>query len=1059
MNAPPFPPCPVCARPLPVGHLDGMCPACAWQQMAAGTGEPEAPETPAADGLFHVPGHAIIEELARGGAGIVYRARQYQPSREVALKMLQPQQMGSDEMVARFRIEAETIAALDHPAILPVYTVGMHQEMPFFTMKLALGGTLAGRRVAYRGAWRRTAELLATLADAVHFAHSRGVIHRDLKPGNILFDEADRPFVSDFGLAKFTRADAPVTRTQTLMGTPAYLAPEVARLGAHAATTAADVYALGSILYELLAQRPPFAADSLPALLRVIAEDAPVPPQRAFPNLPSDLEVICLRALAKEPAHRFATAAELAAELRRWLTGLPILSRPISSGERLWRWCRRRPALAGLGAALTVTLLGAGVAQILANRSLSRALAATRAAEGATQVQLHSALVSEATLRTRSHQPGQRDAALELIARAVRIKPDLAARNAAAAALARDELRPGPDLPATFPEQATAIDFAPDLATYLTPTDDGRIALRRAEDGGVVRTYHGPGRSLPRQLRFNRDGRLFAVVYADRTTVIWQTAHPEPAWTLAPLRAGSTPFALHPTALAVAYWDSTGEVRQRDLTDGAEREIARELRQVLMLSFDPTGQRLAVVRTPALEVIAVADGKPVWSQAETVLGLPPVWSADGRHLLTGNRGRTAIDVRDAATGAIRNSLAGHSSLPHAMAFLGRSQRVLSLGFDGTLHLWDTATGRVLLQAPARARGLTVSPDGRRLAFVGFSGLPAVHTWAEAAVWREFGGEARPGTIPAGLALSDNGAWLATGAIESLRRENTALHLVQAVVWDTQRETTAGRVQFWSGRDDRVTLGFEPGAGAFVYSSSSQGIRRRPVKTTPAGRFALGDETVATAAGRGFLQQIERSGDWIVRLPQSENPHVLWPKGDAARATPLTLAGQPLRSAATVEARHILTRFAAGSAIEVWTRGDETRLGTVAAPSPAWTTVSPAGDRLVLLGGGAFRVHSLPGLDVVAEWPVRDDGSGPRMFAFSPTGRWFACEREGGALELRDGRTFDLQVSMEPPQELDLGGLVWAPDEAHLYAAYRGPRVFVLAVSALRRELATRGLDW
>src|SRR5262245_4302307 len=174
--------------------------------------------------------------------------------------MLLPQQMGSDEMVARFRIEAETIAALDHPAILPVYTVGVHREMPFFTMKLAAGGTLARQVASFHRDWRRIAELIATLSDAVQFAHSRGVIHRDLKPGNVLFDEIGRPFVSDFGLAKYASNDAALTRTHNLLGTPAYLAPEVAQRGATAATIASDIYALGSILYELLTKSPPFTA-------------------------------------------------------------------------------------------------------------------------------------------------------------------------------------------------------------------------------------------------------------------------------------------------------------------------------------------------------------------------------------------------------------------------------------------------------------------------------------------------------------------------------------------------------------------------------------------------------------------------------------------------------------------------------------------------------------------------------------------------------------------------------------------------------------------------------
>ncbi len=1056
MNATPPTPCPTCGRPLPAGHLEGLCPACAWAQLTGGTDEPGPPEPPIAAGLFRVPGHDVLEELARGGAGIVYRARQYQPARDVALKMLQPQQMGSDEMVARFRIEAETIAALDHPAILPVYLVGVHQEMPFFTMKLALGGRLAGRRVAYRGQWRRIAELTATLADAVHFAHSRGVIHRDLKPGNILFDEADRPFVSDFGLAKFTRADAPVTRTQTLMGTPAYLAPEVARLGAHAATTAADVYALGSILYELLAQRPPFAADSLPALLRAIAEDAPVPPQRTFPDLPVDLEVICLRALAKEPAHRFATAAELAAELRRWLAGVPILSRPISSGERLWRWCRRRPALAGLTAALIVTATAGAVAQWFSNRSLAAALVAARAAEAAAQVQLHAALVSEATLRSNSGQAGQRDDALGVLARASRLQPDLAVRSAVASALARDDLRPGPELPAYFPEPTTQLDFAPDLASYLTPAADGGIELRDTADGRILFRYTGAGRSPARLFRFSRDGRRFAALLADRSVALWRTDRAEPLTVLPPSRSTVVAFALHPAEPVVVYASTAGELRHRSLTDGQERVVAGGGAAVVALSFNPTGRRLAVVRAATLDLIEAADGTVVWSQSDAVLGLPPVWSRDGLELLTGNRSRNAIDLRDAATGTVRQTLAGHSTLPHALAFVGTGERLATLGFDGTLRLWDGATGRPILQVPARPRGLTVSPDGQRIGFVGAGDRPSVQTRAEARVWREFSGRPRPGTVPAGLALAPDGHWLAVGALESIRREN-ASHLVRAVIWDTRREATAGRVDFWSEREDRVTLAFT--ADAFAYSTSSQGIRQRRIERSPTGRLALGPERVLAPPGRAHLQSIGRDGEWIVRLPSDEYKVVLWPQGDPTRAAPLTLGAAPAPPAAIVEDRYVLLRDQASAPLQVWSRDEARRIGELDIQSPGWAGLSAVAGRAVFLSQDGFRAFTLPALQPIRTWTAREDGSPAKMFAFSRSGRWFASEVGGSGLDLRDARDFSLLLRLEPPFDLEMNGLVWSPDDSRLYVAFRGPRVFVLDVKKLRKELEDRGLNW
>src|SRR5438132_3443611 len=207
MNAPPR--CPVCGLELPTGRLAGLCPACTWQGLfeTEKDGLPGGPDGPLGP-LMRLPGYDVLEEIARGGMGIVYRARQLEPRRVVALKMLLPQQLGSTEMAQRFRLEVRALSELEHPAILPVYQVGEHERLPYFTMKLATGGTLAQRKERFAGDWRAIANLMAVLADAVQFAHERGVLHRDLKPGNILFDEQERPYVSDFGLAKLATADS-----------------------------------------------------------------------------------------------------------------------------------------------------------------------------------------------------------------------------------------------------------------------------------------------------------------------------------------------------------------------------------------------------------------------------------------------------------------------------------------------------------------------------------------------------------------------------------------------------------------------------------------------------------------------------------------------------------------------------------------------------------------------------------------------------------------------------------------------------------------------------------
>jgi serine/threonine protein kinase len=415
---------------------------------------------------MRVPGYELNSEIARGGMGIVYRAQQLEPPRTVALKMLLPHQLGVAGMAERFRLEVRTLTELEHPAILPVYQAGEYEELPFFTMKLATGGTLAQRRKQLAGEWRGIAELMARLADAVQFAHEHGVLHRDLKPGNILFDDQDRAYVSDFGLAKLLSGDSDLTPSANFLGTPHYVAPEVATRNARQATIASDVYSLGAILYELLAGRPPFEAEGVPALLRKIVEEEPVTPStarlnKASPNdnsempgigespsplsvassdapVPRDLEVICLKCLAKEPARRYASARELSEDLRRWLDGQPILARPVSTGERLWRAAMRNPTLAAVSVLLILTLIVGGALLWRANLRLSQALKKSAAAEAAALANLHSALLSQARSERKNRYDGNPASALELIARAAKIHPTLEARNEAAAALAAD---------------------------------------------------------------------------------------------------------------------------------------------------------------------------------------------------------------------------------------------------------------------------------------------------------------------------------------------------------------------------------------------------------------------------------------------------------------------------------------------------------------------------------------------------------------------------------------------------------------------------------------------
>jgi serine/threonine-protein kinase len=283
--------------------------------------------------------------------GVIYRARQRHSRRIVAVKRVLSYDADSHEALRRFRREAEAVASLDHPNILPIYEISESEDgLPFFSMKFAVGGSLHHAASSFRKEPRKCVELMAKVARAVEYAHGRGILHRDLKPGNILLDERREPLVSDFGLAKWLNATTDLTKSLTTFGTPGYVAPEQAERDGDL-TGAADVYSLGAILFELLAGRPPFLGDSPLSVIRQASEKLAPKLRSIAPFLDRDLETICARCLDRDPKARYQSAEDLATDLERWLDHRPIVARPVSPPARLWRWSRRNPKLVATGAA------------------------------------------------------------------------------------------------------------------------------------------------------------------------------------------------------------------------------------------------------------------------------------------------------------------------------------------------------------------------------------------------------------------------------------------------------------------------------------------------------------------------------------------------------------------------------------------------------------------------------------------------------------------------------------------------------------------------------------
>src|SRR5213082_1692183 len=299
------------------------------------------------DADWRIGNYQILEEIGRGGMGVIYRARQRHSRRIVALKRILSYHADSQETLVRFRREAEAAARLDHPNILPIYEVSDNEDgLPSFSMKFAAGGSLHEAVPALRREPRRIVALMAKVARAVEYAHARGILHRDLKPANILLDGRGEPLVSDFGLAKWLDATSELTQTLAIFGTPGYIALEQASGSAGKITPAADVYSLGAILFHLFTGRPPFLGEHALAVIQQAAEK-PAPKLRSLaPTLDRDLETICAKCLEREPQARYQSAGALAGDLERWLEGCPIIARPVLPPVRTWRWSKRNPKLA-----------------------------------------------------------------------------------------------------------------------------------------------------------------------------------------------------------------------------------------------------------------------------------------------------------------------------------------------------------------------------------------------------------------------------------------------------------------------------------------------------------------------------------------------------------------------------------------------------------------------------------------------------------------------------------------------------------------------------------------
>lgn len=765
--------CPRCGAKRAGTGNSGLCSLCLLNAFFSPPGSNPAPETSPIDTSPPAFGnYDDLELIARGGMGVVYRARHRTLNRVIALKLVALTHLNQPQTRQRFRLEAEAAAKLDHPNITPVYEIGEENGQPFLAMKYGEGGSLADLLQQNRSRPlldpKRVARIVAKIARAVHHAHERGVLHRDLKPANILMDSGEEPMVSDFGLARFLDQDASLTVTGSVLGTPAYMSPEQTGANSENVTIATDIWGIGVILYELLSGAPPFLAESTAQLIRRIAED---PPARltGIPGVDRDLETICFKCLAKEPAQRYASALSVAEDLERWDRNEPILARPTTWAEKSAKWIRRNPVFAGLILVSTLSFV-AFVSAIVVSR--------TRLREANERIQAQSEQRRQQTVRLNVAAGNRRADDLDMgnallwLAEGLRLDQDGGAKETAHRIRFESLLERMPTLQQLWflPGAVNVTAFFADGASVALGCSDGKVYFRHCDSGVETRppittaasvsrvilptqedlliTQHSglrwacysltsgkkispPELERSTLLSFGRKANLLAMAGSNSVSIIkisdWKPICPELPLGARPTRAlffeNDTRMLTTADGILYSCWDLQSGNRLHDL---------RFPQKPLGLRPAPLGGHvIALMPNDHLTCWRLSDAKMLWESPDTTLANPEfIFTAAGDKVMSWGAVGNAR-VLEVSTGhALTLPFPAHNGVV-SMSFSPDEQYLCTSGFDGNTVIWDAKHARHA--SPPIPHGLFVlstifAPDGESFLTACADGTARLWRW-------------------------------------------------------------------------------------------------------------------------------------------------------------------------------------------------------------------------------------------------------------------------------------------------------------------------------------------